>query len=91
MPILVDGWNLIRNPRSDIDDDDSDSLESAKALVGYLNTFQKTHRDPITLVFDSSHEHLDFKYSNSPALKKWLSAGTCARIPRRCLKPLPKA
>jgi len=69
MPILIDGWNLIRNQRSDIDDDDSDSLESAKALVGYLNTFQKTHKDPITLVFDSSYEYLDFKYANSPSLR----------------------
>lgn len=69
MPILIDGWNLIRNSKSDIDDDDSDSLESARALVGYLGNFQRSHRDPITLVFDSSHEHLDFKYVNSPALK----------------------
>ena len=69
MPILIDGWNLIRNSRSDIDDDGGDSLGSAKALVGYLNTFQKTHRDPITVVFDSSHEYLDFKYVNSPALR----------------------
>ena len=69
MPILIDGWNLIRNSRSDIDDDDSDSLESAKALISYLNTFQGTHKDPITLVFDSSHEYLDFKYVNSPGLR----------------------
>ena len=69
MPIIIDGWNLIRNSRSDIADDDNDSLESARALVGYLNTFQKAHRDPITLVFDSSHEYLDFKYVNSPALR----------------------
>lgn len=69
MPILIDGWNLIRNSKSDIDDDDSDSLESAKALIAYLNTFQKVHRDPITLIFDSSHEYLDFKYVNSPSLR----------------------
>ena len=69
MPILIDGWNLIRNSRSDIDDDDNDSLESARALVGYLNAFQKTHRDPVTLVFDSSREYLDFKYVNSPSLR----------------------
>ena len=69
MPILIDGWNLIRNSRSDIDDDDNDSLESARALVGYLSNFQKVHRDPITLVFDSSREYLDFKYVNSPSLR----------------------
>lgn len=69
MPILIDAWNLIRNDKSDIDDDDRDSMESARALVGYLNNFQKVRKDPITLVFDSSREHLDFKYVNNPALR----------------------
>ncbi len=89
MPILIDGWNLIRNSKSDIDDDDSDSLESAKALVAYLNTFQKAHRDPITLVFDSSHEYLDFKYVNNPSLRI-VPAKDADKYIKKCIDGTPE-
>jgi len=69
MPIIIDGWNLIRNKRSEIDDTDCDSLESVKALIDYLTGFQRTHKDPIILVFDSRSEYLDMAYTNTPKLK----------------------
>ena len=69
MPIIIDGWNLIRNRKSFIDDLDDNSLESARMLIEYLRSFQKTHRDPITLVFDSTNEYLDMEYTNSAKLK----------------------
>lgn len=89
MPILIDGWNLIRDSRSDIDDDDGDSLESAKALVRYLNAFQKSHKDPITLVFDSSHEYLDFDYVNS-ALLKIVPAKNADKYIKKCIEETPE-
>ena len=69
MPIIIDGWNLIRNKRSVIDDTDRDSLEAAVALIDYLGDFQRKHKDPITLVFDSTNEYLDMKYTSTPKLK----------------------
>lgn len=69
MPIIIDGWNLIRNKRSIIDDTDRDSLESARALIEYLGDFQRMHKDPITLVFDSTNEYLDMNYTNTTKLK----------------------
>lgn len=68
MPIIIDGWNFIRNRSSDIRDDDRDSLDSARALIAYLTDFQHTHNDPIVLVFDSSCEYLDIRYTNTPKL-----------------------
>ena len=69
MPIIIDGWNLIRNRRSLIDDTSRDSLEAARELINYLNDFQRKHKDPITLVFDSTNEYLDMQYSNTAKLK----------------------
>ena len=69
MPIIIDGWNLVRDAKSLIDDTDGDSLESARALIGYLGDFQKTHKDPITLVFDSTNEYLGMDYANTAKLK----------------------
>lgn len=69
MPIIIDGWNLIRNEKSDIEDSETDSLESARILISYLEQFQSSHNDPIILVFDSTNEFLDMKYSNSSKLK----------------------
>ena len=69
MPIIIDGWNLIRDAKSVIDDTDGDSLESAKALIGSLSDFQQTHKDPITLVFDSTNEYLGMDYANTYKLK----------------------
>ena len=68
MPIIIDGWNFIRNNRSDISDDENDALESAKTLIGYLIEFQKQHNDPIVLVLDSSKEFLGIDYHNSKKL-----------------------
>ena len=68
MPILIDGWNFIRDKSSSIQDIESESLESAKLLIDYLAQFQKTHSDPIVVVFDSSNEFLDFDYKNSAEL-----------------------
>ena len=69
MPIIIDGWNLIRNKKSSIDDLGDDSLGSAKTLIEYLRSFQKNHRDPIILVFDSTNEYLGMEYTNSAKLK----------------------
>lgn len=68
MPIIIDGWNFIRNGRSSIRDDEADSLEAAQKLIFRLTDFQRTHNDPIVLVFDSTCEYLDMKYTNSPKL-----------------------
>ena len=68
MPILIDGWNFIRDESSSIQDVESEALESAKLLIGYLAQFQKTHSDPIVVVFDSSNEFLGIGYKNSPEL-----------------------
>ncbi len=69
MPIIIDGWNFIRDRNSPIIDDDIDALESAGMLVSYLSKFQETHSDPIVLVFDSTNEYLDMDYENSPGLR----------------------
>jgi len=69
MPIIIDGWNLIRNRASCIDDDQGESLDAARHLISYLNAFQKTHNDPIVLVFDSTNEYLDMHYTNSAKLR----------------------
>jgi len=68
MPILIDGWNLIRNTKSDISDEDDGSLESVSRLIAYLDQFQRTHKDPIIAVFDSSREFLDIEYHNNEKL-----------------------
>ncbi|OGW83431.1 MAG: hypothetical protein A2987_03165 [Omnitrophica bacterium RIFCSPLOWO2_01_FULL_45_10] len=68
MPIIIDGWNLIRSGESDIDDIEEESIESAKKLISYLKTFQETHKDAITVVFDSSREYLDLNHDNNTAL-----------------------
>ena len=69
MPIIIDGWNLIRDRRSNIKDDDVDSLESVRMLISYLDAFQETHNDPIVLVFDSTNEYLGISYNNTPRLQ----------------------
>jgi len=69
MPIIIDGWNLIRNRKSDIRDDGRDSLESAQTLISYLSRFQETHNDPMVLVLDSTNEYLDMRYTSTPKLK----------------------
>ena len=69
MPIVIDGWNFIRNKRSDIDDTDGDALDSVKALIGRLECFQQKHNDPIIVVFDSRLEHLDTGHENDARLK----------------------
>jgi len=67
MPLIIDGWNFIRNDASDIDADDA--LESARILIAYLGKYQQAHNDPIIVVFDSSREFLDIDYRNTPKLK----------------------
>ena len=69
MPIIIDGWNLIRNRASCIDDDQGESLDAAGHLISYLSAFQQTHGDPIVLVFDSTNEYLDMHYTNSAKLR----------------------
>ncbi len=82
MPIIIDGWNLIRDEDSHINDDDTDSLEAAEKLVSYLDEFQHTHNDPIIIVFDSTHEYLDFDYENTPKLTVVPSRNADAYIKR---------
>lgn len=68
MPIIIDGWNFIRNKNSNISDDANDALESAQALIAYLETFQSSHSDPVIVVFDSKREFLGLDYKNSRKL-----------------------
>jgi predicted RNA-binding protein with PIN domain len=68
MPIIIDGWNLIRNSSSEIDDADMESLDSADCLIARLARFQETRADPIILVFDSRREYLGLSYRNNPKL-----------------------
>lgn len=69
MPIIIDGWNFIRDKNSDIKDDDRcEALESARKLIMHLWEFQASHNDPITVVFDSRHEFLDINYKNNRKL-----------------------
>lgn len=67
VPIIIDGWNFIRNRNSPIKDEDA--LESARILIACLQAFQLTHNDPIILVFDSKNEFLDIRYQSSPNLR----------------------
>lgn len=69
MPIVIDGWNFIRDRSSRIDDDGPDHLKGARTLIRYLQDFQSTHNDPIVLVFDSKYEYLEIDYRNTPKLK----------------------
>lgn len=69
MPIVIDGWNLIRSSASDLDDTAGDALESARTLVAYIMDFQKSHNDPVVLVFDSRSGHLDIDHHDTPKLK----------------------
>ena len=82
MPILIDAWNFIRNRKSEIPDDDQDSLQSAKELIEHLERFQETHRDPITLVFDSSNEYLGLEHKNTPLLSLIAAKNADDRIKR---------
>ena len=58
MPIIIDGWNLLRSDSSRINDDGDRSIESAIELIAYLEDFQRLRGDPIVLVFDSTKEYL---------------------------------
>jgi len=66
MPILIDGWNMVRHEGSGIDYDDA--LAGAAHLIAILEKFQETHPDPITLVFDSKNEYLDMPLRSTPKL-----------------------
>ena len=69
MPIVIDGWNFIRDRSSPISDEGHDHLMPARTLISYLADFQSTHNDPIVLVFDSKNEYLEIDYRNTPKLK----------------------
>lgn len=69
MPIIIDGWNLIRSDSSRIDDDGDRSIESAVELIAYLEDFQRGRGDPIVLVFDSTNEYLGIDRQNTDKLK----------------------
>ena len=68
MPIIIDGWNFIRDRSSNINDENGDAVEAARQLIFYLDDFQNTHNDPIVIVFDSSNEFLDTGYRSHPKL-----------------------
>jgi predicted RNA-binding protein with PIN domain len=68
MPIIIDGWNFIRAPESNISDDSGDSIAAVKMLIARLDTFQQTHNDPIILVFDSTREYLETGYRSDTKL-----------------------
>lgn len=65
----MDGWNFIRAPESDIDDDAGDSLDAAEELVAIMEEFQATHNDPVVIVFDSSSGHLGLAFRGNEKLK----------------------
>ncbi|MDD5450050.1 MAG: NYN domain-containing protein [Candidatus Omnitrophica bacterium] len=69
MPIIIDGWNLIRDESSRIDDDQADHLQGARDLIAYMEKYQNDHKDPITIVFDSRYEYLNINYKNKENLK----------------------
>lgn len=69
MPIIIDGWNLLRSDSSRIDDDGDRSIESAIELIAYLEDFQRLRGDPIILVFDSTKEYLGIDRQNTVKLK----------------------
>ena len=69
MPIIIDGWNLIRNHRSEIDDTERDSLDAAAELISEMERFQSSRGDPVILVFDSTNEFLGLGHTNTPKLK----------------------
>jgi len=67
MPIIIDGWNLLRSDASSIpDDDNARSIEAALELICWLEDFQRSHADPIVLVFDSKNEYLGIEHKNGP-------------------------
>ncbi|MFH0771408.1 MAG: NYN domain-containing protein [Candidatus Omnitrophota bacterium] len=66
MPIIIDGWNFIRHESAELDYDDA--LDGARILISHLQRFQKTHSDPVVLVFDSRNEFLGVPYQNSAKL-----------------------
>jgi len=68
MPIIIDGWNLIRSDSSRIDDDGDRSIEAAVELIAYLEDFQRLRGDPIVLVFDSTKEYLGIDRQNTEKL-----------------------
>lgn len=68
MPLVIDGWNFIRNKRSDIIED-AESLDAARTLIAYLASFQKSHNDPVLVVFDSKREFLETGFQNTPKLR----------------------
>lgn len=67
MPIIIDGWNFIRDKCSALRN--KEPLEAATALISFLQTFQAGKNDPIILVFDSSHSFLNIPYRSSPKFK----------------------
>lgn len=66
MPIIIDGWNLIRHDSSPLWE--MESLAAARVLISNLQQFQKNRKDPIILVFDSKNEYLDINYTNTDKL-----------------------
>jgi predicted RNA-binding protein with PIN domain len=67
MPILIDGWNLIKDKSSVLKN--QTPLAAAQALIGYLFTFQITHNDPILLILDSKKECLALHHRDSAKLQ----------------------
>jgi predicted RNA-binding protein with PIN domain len=67
MPIIIDGWNLIRDRNSLLRD--QEPLQAASALLSRLQSFQSRHSDPIVVVFDSSNEYLEIPYRNTSKMK----------------------
>lgn len=82
MPIIIDGWNLIRDDSSDIQDDQNNAIESARILIKYLEHFQESHNDPITLIFDSKNEYLGIDRMNTEKLSVIATSNADDRIKR---------
>jgi predicted RNA-binding protein with PIN domain len=90
MPILIDGWNLLRSGASRIsDDDDARSIEAALELICWLEDFQISHADPIVLVFDSKNEHLGIDHKNSAKFSV-IAAKNADKYIKRYIEDVPE-
>lgn len=89
MPLLIDGWNLIRCEGCELSDPDIEPLESLRSLIDILERFQSTHNDPIILVMDSKNEYLGIDHRNNSKLKV-VAAGDADSYIKRFIDNTPE-
>lgn len=89
MPIIIDGWNLIRSDSSRIEDDGDRSIEAAIELIACLEDFQRSRGDPIVLVFDSTKEYLGIDRQNTAKLTV-VAAGNADKYIKKYIDSMPE-